>query len=298
MKHLLLFITALIILNSGRAQDTVLIKTDSVTAVIHSNSLKTSGNIPVKQANYFPSPYKTSWLKDGLITAGAVGGTFIGYELLENKRGLTPDELAAKTKDKLPFFDRGNAGYYSASLDKTSYILFDADYAFPVLMAFLDRNEHSRLGQVLGMYFETVAITGSMYTLAAGLVYRSRPLVYGTIAPLDRRMSRISQRSFYGGHVATTAALTFFTAKVFQDFNPDSKLRPWLWAGAAGLSALMGYMRYESGFHFLSDCVISFAIGAATGILIPQWHKSKLSKKITLVPSAGNQAGLGLAWHL
>lgn len=76
------------------------------------------------------------------------------------------------------------------------------------------------------MYVETLGITGAMYTLTAGLVYRSRPYVYGNKAPTEKRLGKGSQRSFYGGHVATTAALTFFTAKVFRDFNPDSKLRP------------------------------------------------------------------------
>src|SRR6476661_5811910 len=75
-----------------------------------------------------PSPYKTTLIKDGLVITGAVGLTLIGYELIKNKHDLTLDQLAGKTKDKLPFFDKGNAGYYSPRADKDSYILFDAAY--------------------------------------------------------------------------------------------------------------------------------------------------------------------------
>ncbi len=128
--------------------------------------------------------------------------------------------------------------------------------------------------KLIALYVETVGITGAMYTLTAGLVYRSRPFVYGDKAPLDKRLDKGGQRSFYGGHVATTAATMFLTAKLFSDFNPQSRLRPYLWGASGALTALMGYMRMRAGYHFLSDCVVSGAIGAATGILIPSLHKN------------------------
>lgn len=244
------------------------------------------------------SPYKTSFIKDGLVITGALGVTLLGYELIKNKKDLTNEQLAAKTKDKLPFFDRGNAGYYSTQANKDSYILFDASYAIPVLMAFIDKNERTKAGQLMVLYVETVGITGAMYTLTAGLVYRSRPFVYGTKAPLDKRQDKGGQRSFYGGHVATTAATTFLTAKIFSDFNPGSKLRPYLWGAAGGLTVLMGYLRYQAGYHFLSDCVLSSLIGGATGILIPELHKNKNFQKISMVPEMINgNTGMRLTYH-
>ena len=230
------------------------------------------------------SPYSTNLVKDGLIITGAAGITILGYELIKNKKDLTPAELAGKTKDKLPFFDRGNAGFYSDQANKDSYILFDASYAIPLIAALLNKNEQSKFGQVMVLYLETMAITGSLYTLTAGLVYRSRPFVYGDKAPLEKRLDRGGQRSFYGGHVATTAAATFFTAKVFHDFNPDSKLTPYLYGTAGGLTVLMGYLRYQAGYHFLSDCILSGAVGMAAGILIPELHKNKDLKNVSLSP--------------
>lgn len=244
------------------------------------------------------SPYKTNFIKDGLVITGTLGVTLLGYELIKNKKDLTPGELAGKTKDKLPFFDRGNAGYYSAQANKDSYILFDASYAIPLLMTFINKNESKKAGQIIVLYVETIGITGAMYTLTAGLVYRSRPFVYGNKAPLDKRIDKGGQRSFYGGHVATTAAATFFTAKIFQDFNPGSKLQPYLYGAASGLTILMGYFRYRAGYHFLSDCVLSGIIGASTGILIPALHNNKNFQKISVVPGMINgKTGFSLTYH-
>ena len=244
------------------------------------------------------SPYKTSLIKDGLVIAAATGATLLGYELIKNKRDLTTAELAGKTKDKLPFFDRGNAGYYSPQANKDSYILFDASYALPLLMILIDKNERTKAGQLIVLYVETIGITGAMYTLTAGLVYRSRPFVYGTKAPLDKRLDKGGQRSFYGGHVATTAAATFLSAKIFSDFNPDSKLRPYLWGAAGSLTAFMGYMRYRAGYHFFSDCVLSGIIGASTGILIPVLHKNKNFQKMSFLPVMINgSSGISLTYH-
>jgi membrane-associated phospholipid phosphatase len=244
------------------------------------------------------SPYHTSFVKDGLVIAASVGVTLLGYDLIKNKHDLTPEELATKTKNNLPFFDRWVAGNYSAKANKDSYILFDGCYAIPVLGALLNKNERSKFGQVMVMYLETVAITGSLYTLTAGLVYRSRPFVYGDKAPLEKRLDKGGQRSFYGGHVATTAATCFFTAKVFQDFNPNSRLTPWLYTGAGALTALMGYERMISGYHFFSDCVVSAIIGTATGILIPQFHKNKNLKHVSLSPFyQNNSKGFNLVYR-
>ena len=126
-------------------------------------------------------------IKDGLVITGSIGVTLLGYELIKNKKGLTIAELAGKTKDKLPFFDRGNAGYYSPQADKDSYILFDASYAIPVLMTLIDKNERTKAGQLIVLYVETIGITGALYTITAGLVYRSRPFVYGNKAPLEKK---------------------------------------------------------------------------------------------------------------
>jgi membrane-associated phospholipid phosphatase len=284
--------------NNAAVDSLVMTKTDSVSALQQNQSDSlTSLKSKFRDVQSVSSPYHTSFVKDGLVIVAAAGVTLLGYDLIKNKNDLTPEQLAAKTKSNLPFFDRWVAGKYSAKANKDSYILFDGCYAIPVLGALLNKKERSKFGQVMVMYLETVAITGSLYTLTAGLVYRSRPFVYGDKAPLEKRLDKGGQRSFYGGHVATTAATTFFTAKVFQDFNPNSRLTPWLYTGAGALTALMSYERMISGYHFFSDCVVSAIIGTATGILIPQFHKNKNLKHISLSPFyQNNSKGFNLVY--
>lgn len=247
----------------------------------------------------YSSPYKTKFWTDAPIIAGGVGLTVLGVSLIDNKDPLTENKLQTMSKEDIPSFDRGNAGYYSESIDKDSYIPFQASFVMPVALMLVNKNERQHAGQVLVMYTETMAITGTLFTLSAGTINRSRPLVYGTKAPLDKRLDANSQRSFFAGHTAASAAATFFMAKVFSDCNPDSKARPYVWAVAATVPAVVGYMRYKAGMHFLSDNVVGYVIGASAGILVPQLHKTKAMKNISIVPVVGeNFRGIALTYHI
>lgn len=234
------------------------------------------------------SPYRTKFKVDAPIIAGGIGLTYLGVRLINDKSDLTPTQLDVESKRSVPFFDRGNVGYYSEKADKDSYIPFHAAFAMPVVMMLVNKNERKHWGQVLVLYTETMAITGTLFTLSAGLIDRSRPYVYGENTPMDKRLGKTGQRSFFAGHTAATAAATFFTAKTFADFNPDSKARPYIWAVAATVPALVGYLRYKAGMHFLSDNLLGYGIGAATGILVPHLHKRKKMQNITVIPQVGN----------
>jgi membrane-associated phospholipid phosphatase len=277
------------------AQDTLYVK-DSVVYDTKGNSMVLSSYAEeVKR----PSPYRTTLKKDGPIIVGLLGLNFLGVKLIANKKELTPEQLATKTRDKVPFFDRGNVGYFDESIDKASYVPFYASFAWPVVMMLADGDQTRNIGQVLTLYIETMAVTGAMFSITAGAINRSRPLVYGTETPMQRRISNNSQRSFYAGHTAATAASTFFTAKVFSDMNPDSKLKPYIWVVAAAVPALVGYQRYKSGQHFLSDNLLGYGLGAATGILIPHWHKVKKNDNLSIMPGFGpNYQGVAVVYKI
>jgi opacity protein-like surface antigen len=257
-----------------------------------------NSTIAQDSSRQFTSPYHTSFITDGAIIAGGIGLTALGVRLIGNKKDLTPAQLATKTRESVPFFDRGSAGFYSPKADDDSYIPFQASFAMPVLMALINKNERQKFGQLMVLYTETMAITGSLFTMSTGNIYRSRPYVYGTKAPLDLRLEKNSQRAFYAGHTAATAAATFFMAKAFADFNPDSKAKPYVWAFAASVPALVGYLRYKAGMHFLSDNLLGYAMGAGAGILVPQLHKVKSLRNVTFLPQVGNSKGLALVYHI
>jgi hypothetical protein len=220
------------------------------------------------------SPYTTRFAVDGPIIGAGFGLTYLGFRMVQNKDPLTEAEVLALDKNDVNGFDRFSAGYFSDKANDDSYLPFYAAFAMPAV-ALLNKNIRNKTGQVFVMYLETMLITGAMFTITAGGIDRPRPLVYSSDAPMSKRMSKNSQRSFYAGHPAATAAATFFTAKVFSDFNPDSKAKPYVWAAAALIPASVAYMRLQAGQHFLSDNLLGYGLGAATGILVPHFHKNK-----------------------
>jgi len=257
-----------------------------------------NGAVAQDTTKKFTSPYSTKVVTDGAIIVGGVGLTALGVKLIDNKRGLTTAEVLAKNKNDVPWFDRSSAGFYSKKADDDSYIPFQASFAMPVLMALINKNERHKMGQVLVLYTETMAITGALFTMATGNVYRSRPYVYNTSLETSFRADKNSQRAFFAGHTAATAAATFFMAKTFADFNPDSKARPYVWAFSASVPALVGYLRYKAGMHFLSDNLLGYAVGASAGILVPKLHKVKSLRNVTFLPQVGNSKGLALVYHI
>lgn len=244
------------------------------------------------------SPYKTSLKTDAPIVAGLVGLNVLGLSIIKNKDELTLAQLNALNKEDIFFIDRGTAGNFSDKADKDSYIPFYASFAAAPIMAFLNKNQRSHTGQVMVLFVETMAVTGAAFTLTAGLVDRSRPLVYNTSLPVEDRIDKDAQRSFFAGHTAATAAASFFVAKVFQDFNPDSRAKPYVWAAAAAVPATVGYLRLKAGKHFLSDNLLGYAIGAGAGILVPQLHKKNNKTNVSLTPAMGfNYQGLSLKYQ-
>jgi len=231
------------------------------------------------------SPYQTDFLKDGIWITAGVGLNVLGLSLIQNKDALTLEELNSLSKDDIWGVDRWAAGYYSERANSDGYIPFYASFVLPFALL-LNENERSHAGQISVLFVETMATTGAMFTIAAGLVQKSRPLVYNTSLPVEERINKKEQRSFYAGHTAATAAATFFAAKVFSDFNPDSPLKPYIWGVAAAIPVSVGYLRIKAGKHFLTDNLIGYVVGAASGILIPELHK-RTNDNLQVYPVTG-----------
>ncbi|AXT57182.1 PAP2 family protein [Aquimarina sp. AD1] len=242
------------------------------------------------------SPYETDLWIDGAWVTGAVGGSVYGFTLLLNKEGITEQELGNLNKDDIFFIDRWAAGNYSERASQISDIPFYTSFATPFLLL-LNKNTRRDSGKLSVMLVESMATAGALFTITAGLVNRPRPLVYAEDAPLKDRLSKDSQRSFFSGHAAASAAATFFAAKVFSDYFPNSKAKPFVWAGAAVLPAVVSYFRVQSGNHFLTDVILGYAIGATTGILVPELHKKK-NKKLSITPGIGlHQQSIRLSYR-
>ncbi|GAB2529347.1 phosphatase PAP2 family protein [Rufibacter soli] len=232
------------------------------------------------------SPYKTSFKVDAPITAAGMGLSGLGLYLMQQKSAFTPEQAEAVRKSDVNSFDRFAAGNHSESARNVSDIMLYSSLAAPALLLF-DPEIKDNTGQVLTLYVETMAITGTLFTMASAANPRVRPLVYDKsgAVPINKKTRANSQNSFYAGHTAAVSTISFFTAKVFHDFNPDSPARPFVWAGAALVPAAVGYLRLEAGKHFLSDNLIGYGVGAVVGIVVPQLHKKADGGGLSLSPS-------------
>ncbi len=234
--------------------------------------------MPVKaQQEVHTSPYNTSWV-DGVISAGGIAASYWGLTIMKDKKAVSAEELRlidadmAAARARIPAFDRWAAGNYNLKAKNISDIPFYGSFGLPFLLL---AHEHTRQNapQIGLLYLETMSITGALFAQVNGRVNRIRPSVYNQTAGDDVRLDDKGKNSFYGGHVTATAAATFFAAKVFNDYFPNSWAKPYIWAGAAIVPASVGFLRLKAGKHFLSDNLIGYAIGAGAGILVPHLHK-------------------------
>lgn len=233
------------------------------------------------------SPYEWKWARDGVWTGTALGLTATGLIIIQNKEGFTDEELERilANQENINFLDRWVAGKDSQKASDISDIPFFISFAAPLALM-LEDNVNDNFGTVTGMYLQSLATTSALFTLSAGLTKRARPYVYSDESTWDRKKTITATRSFYSGHVAAVATATFFTAKVYQDFNPGSPAIPYIWIGAAALPATVGYLRMQAGQHFLTDVLLGYTMGALVGILIPEMHK-KNNQDLSVDPIGG-----------
>ncbi|KAA3436152.1 phosphatase PAP2 family protein [Rufibacter hautae] len=247
------------------------------------------------------SPYKTSFKVDAPVTVAGMGLSGLGLYLMQQKEPFTQAEAENLNKADVNSFDRFAAGNHSASAKKVSDVMLYGSLAAPALLLF-DPEISGNAGQLAALYVETMAVTGTIFTMASAAFPRARPLTYSknrVDVPIGELTRANSQNSFFAGHTAAVSTISFFTAKVFHDYNPDSPARPFVWAGAAIVPAAVGYLRLEAGKHFLSDNLVGYGVGAAVGILVPQLHKknSGLSISPSVIPVLGqNLDGVSLQY--
>lgn len=242
---------------------------------------------PAAQAQQAPaSPYRTRFGVDAPITLGLGVISASGLYLIQQKHGLSDADLAGLSKNDVPKIDRFSAGYYSQRAQTTSdFLCYGSLVVAPGLLT-LNPNIRAHFGQVLGLYVQTVLASEAVFTMSAGNVYRYRPYLYGPEGG-SGRSGKIATNSFFSGHTANTATATFFAAKVFHDFNPDSPAQPYVWAGAAVVPAAVAYFRVEAGKHFLTDNLLGYAVGATMGVVVPQLHKTSARHGVSLLPMQG-----------
>jgi membrane-associated phospholipid phosphatase len=233
-------------------------------------------------SGYAQSPYalvaEREWLLFGSGGALAVGGLIAHH----NVDPFTVEQVSTLDRSEVNPFDRGAIKPYRETL--TADALTGVAVCLP--LTFLANKQIRHGWKTVGvMWGQTLLLQSGMNALVKGLSRRTRPYAYDENTPLNRKMTTDARVSFYSGHTGTTAAMSFFTVRVFSEYVDDRRARICLWTAAVTLPVVVGTLRVESGHHFPSDVIVGYVTGAAIGYLVPRLHKAKAPIHISLEPS-------------
>lgn len=230
------------------------------------------------------SPYQINWKMDIPILVGGGASLVTGTILSNNVSPVTMEFVESLEPNDVNSFDR-SAIYKTSSFARTSsdYLLFSS-VAYPFLLL-ADKQVRSSAGMVGFLLVETALLSNGLTILTKSSFKRTRPFIYNLDIPFEDKVRHNSRLSFYSGHANAVASLSFFTAKVFSDYHPDSKLKPYIWTLAATLPAATAFFRYKAGRHFPTDTIVGYIMGASIGYFVPHFHlKERKNKKIGWIP--------------
>lgn len=234
-------------------------------------------------------PYHLSFQRELLYGGGGVGLTALGAYL----RNQTPDlVLSDLVLEDINGFDRVATRMSSDLAARWSDYLLNGSLVLPAVL--LTKAETRRdFGKIMIMYSETVLINHGLTDIIKSTFLRPRPYVFDENLPPETVLNDNDRAAFLSGHTSATASSCYFTAQVFSDYFPDSRLRPYVWAAAISIPALTAYLRVRAGRHYPSDVIAGYILGAGVGYLIPTLHRRPLSR-LTILPAAG---GLYLSYR-
>jgi membrane-associated phospholipid phosphatase len=234
---------------------------------------------------------------DGAITAAAFGMNYWGLMIVDRKGRLDSTQINRLDPMDINAFDR-SATRQDASYMKQAWKVSDVgmrgSFLLPALLM-LDREIRQDWAPVLLMYFETEAIVGCLFSWGAAIhIDRIRPLVYHPDVSYGDKIFKRNKNSFYSGHTSSSAAASFYVAKVYCDYHPELGNKKYIFYSLALIPpTFTGFFRYKGMKHYPTDVLTGIAVGAATGILVPHLHKHK-NQNLVIVPYTGQYNGFAM----
>jgi membrane-associated phospholipid phosphatase len=244
---------------------------------------------PVAASDSIPAKvYHVKWKYELPAGVGFMIGSSFGFKALDNVAAFKESDLAGLNPQNVNAFDRpiifmNPAGFQAAH--KTSNLFLNISVLSPLVLA-LDKNIRKDWLDLISLYLVTHAVDNAVYFATTFPIRRARPLTYNKDVPLADRIGIGKSNSFFSGHVSFSSTATFFLVKVYTDYHQIKGWNRILLYGAASVPpALVGYYRMKAGKHFKTDVITGFVVGAASGILVPEWHRNKHKiKGIALEP--------------
>jgi hypothetical protein len=251
--------------------------------------------VPKPVASNNGEVYKLRPAIDIPLTAVGTGWSLYAFTKIYSKDTSTTAQILALNKNDIASINRHGVKYYSEKAFDHSNLFFYGSMPLPLLLL-VDKEIRKDAGKVGLLFLESMSVTGLLYTGSVYFHDKYRPYAYNPDVPIGRRKGGGAKNSFFAGHVALVGTSTFFMAKVYSDYHPESKVRWLLYTAASGATAATAYLRYKAGQHFLTDIIIGTAIGPLSGILVPHFHKVRNGKEssLSIVPYYGTEKGLAV----
>ena len=232
---------------------------------------------------YAQSPYEVSWEKDRAVLLVGIPLITIGFALEMSITPLTLDEVKNLDRQNIPKIDRFASYNYSESAANLSDILLYTCIASPFLL--LSSNAvRNDFGTVYGMYAEALLFGIGLPSYGKGGAQRIRPYAYNPEAPIEKKLTSESKKSFFSGHTSAAFTSTIFLSSVYSTYYPDSKWKPYIWTGSILIASTVGYFRITAGAHFLTDVLVGALVGASIGYIIPKIHETDKNNIIYETP--------------
>ena len=240
------------------------------------------------------SPYHLDWKRESVLLGFGAGTLATSFIIHPNIEGLSETKISSFDRMDINSFDRPATFNYSMNASNISDYFLTGSQLLPFLFL-TSKATRKDFGKIILIYGETFLVAEGITSLAKRIVKRPRPFVYNEQAPDSKKQQRSARYSFFSGHTSVTAANSYFAAKVFSDYFPDSQFKPYIWTAAAIIPAVTAYLRVEAGKHFYTDVITGYVVGAGFGFLIPHLHKIQADKALSFYPTS---YGLSLTWKI
>jgi len=206
----------------------------------------------------------------GIIGTGAA---LYGFSLwkFEQNRALP---LPPLDYGRLPRIDRSATRNWSPDAHRASNVLFGVATAASLATVVVNQHGEQPLLPVV-IIMESGLFSAGLTNTVKELVRRPRPYLYNAGVPTSLHHPGEDAVSFWSGHTANMAAVSFSCAHLVQRSNASPTLKTLTWIGAALAPAAMGHLRVRAGRHFPTDVLTGYVVGAAVGFAVPYFHRSK-----------------------
>lgn len=232
------------------------------------------------------------------IIAAAGGWSYYALSKIYKKDSTSAEDILSLNRQNINGLDKWASYVYYPDAELESDKIFYGAMPFPLLLM-LDKEIRKDALKIGVLYLEALSITGTLYT-SSTYFNRYRPSTYSDALTVEQKRSGNQRNSFFAGHVALVATSTFFTAKVYSDYHPHSKLKYVFYGAAIAATGATAYLRHRAGKHFPTDIAVGLAVGTLSGILVPQTHKRKnvMDKKVHIYPFTGESSGVALVYKI